>query len=138
MSVQIGPIAPRGVDSYSQDGAIYVFNGILTDKKQHDELKELCWGAEWETEERHIQGTAFYCVDYSLDQHYVQFFQFPASNNPKSGWYIIRRLATSADETARGFSFSFSLETFFLGTNATLKDGFKLMGLGVERNSWGI
>jgi len=98
----------------------------------------LFWGCDYESEQRHIQGTRFYGVDYTLDQRYIKYVQFASAHGPKVGWYLLRRFAPSADESARGMSYPYSINLFFLGTNATLKDGFKLMGLGVERNSWGI
>jgi hypothetical protein len=138
MSFQIGVITPRITASYSQNGLDYTFDGVLDDVAQHDELKEMFWAAESETSIRRIRGTRLYGVDLSMSQRYVQFLQVPAANQPKTGWYLLRRLISFTTPTPRGLEFPFTIMVFFLGTNATIQAGFKAFGPGVRRNDWAI
>jgi len=138
MSFQIGVITPRLTSSYSQNGLDYTFSGVLEDVAQHDELNEMFWVAENETAIQRIMGTRFYGVDFSMDQRYIQYLQVPVANQPKTGWYLLRRLLSFATPTPLGLEFPFTIMVFFLGTNATMQAGFKAFGPGVRRNDWGL
>jgi len=137
---KIGSLTISSPSEYVREGSQVSLTVLQAGEALFQSLKELFLDAEYGTVVHEVPGSRPIGEDLTPDNSYTVYclFTHGTSGKPDDGYHLLRGYTYFDDESPEGHSYVMMLRLFYLGSTATLQDGYIVFDLEEEENDWDI